>query len=173
MAPGEPRLDTAAAEAAGEPEVEEKDEGEGEGEGEEKKHGLIGRILGGRDKHEDESADTEDEDDQSASGDEEAAGRWRPTTASTAGEGPADTAASEPGSPAEPESEPDADTDGVDLNRATFEQLRELGFSVTQATRVITYRERQSGFDSVDDLSGVPGMPRTFLNEVRSKLRIG
>ena len=47
--------------------------------------------------------------------------------------------------------------DQVDLNSATFEDLRELGFSVTQATRVITHRERQNGFKSVDDLADVPG----------------
>ena len=43
---------------------------------------------------------------------------------------------------------------------------------MTQATRVITYRERQDGFDSVDDLDGVPGMPGTFLAEVKKKLTL-
>ena len=37
--------------------------------------------------------------------------------------------------------------------------------SVTQATRVIAYRERQEGFDSVDDLDTVPGLPKKLLNE--------
>jgi competence ComEA-like helix-hairpin-helix protein len=62
--------------------------------------------------------------------------------------------------------------DQLDLNSATFEDLRELGFSVTQATRVITYRERQNGFKSVDDLADVPGMPGEFLTEVRNRLTL-
>jgi DNA uptake protein ComE-like DNA-binding protein len=65
-----------------------------------------------------------------------------------------------------------AAADRIDLNRATFEQLRDLGFSVTQATRVITYRERENGFDSLDELGKVPGMPRQFLREVRQKLTL-
>ena len=68
--------------------------------------------------------------------------------------------------------ETNAPGDRVKLNDATFEELRELGFSVTQATRVITYRERQKGFTSVDDLAEVPGMPDDFLAEVRPKLAL-
>jgi DNA uptake protein ComE-like DNA-binding protein len=75
---------------------------------------------------------------------------------------------SEPAAP----SAPAASGDQINLNEATFEDLRDLGFSVTQATRVITYRERASGFDSLDDLSGVPGMPRSFLKGVLPKLKL-
>ena len=60
----------------------------------------------------------------------------------------------------------------VDVNHATFEDLRDLGFSVTQATRVITYREQQSGFKTIDDLAAVPGMPREFLTEIRPRLTV-
>ena len=69
-------------------------------------------------------------------------------------EGAGSVSASSPDEPSEPVS-----GETIDVNRATFEDLRDLGFSVTQATRVITYRERQSGFDSLDDLAAVPGMP--------------
>jgi competence protein ComEA len=62
--------------------------------------------------------------------------------------------------------------DGIHLNSATFEDLRELGFSVTQATRVITYRERQGGFASVDELAEVPGMPDELLSEVSPRLTL-
>jgi DNA uptake protein ComE-like DNA-binding protein len=73
----------------------------------------------------------------------------------------------------QPEPEPEIDAaDRIDLNRATFEHLRDVGFSVTQATRVITYRERQNGFKSLDDLADVPGMPRQFLREVKPKLTL-
>ena len=75
----------------------------------------------------------------------------------------------------EPAAEPATTAGGepIDLNRASFEQLRELGFSVTQSTRVITYRERQDGFDSVDDLARRPRHAAEFLREVTPKLRIG
>jgi competence ComEA-like helix-hairpin-helix protein len=56
------------------------------------------------------------------------------------------------------------------VNQATFEQLRALGLSVRRATRVIAYRERQDGFDSVDDLDSVPGIPKTFVAEVKDRL---
>ena len=42
--------------------------------------------------------------------------------------------------------------------------------SVTQATRVIAYRERQEGFDAVDDLDTVPGIPKKLLDEIRDQL---
>ena len=62
--------------------------------------------------------------------------------------------------------------DQTNLNDATFEDLRELGFSVTQATRVITYREREKGFHSVEDLADVPGMPGEFLDDVKNRLTV-
>ena len=71
-----------------------------------------------------------------------------------------------------PADETVAPGDQIKLNDATFEDLREIGFSVTQATRVLTYRERQKGFQSVDDLAEVPGMPDEFLAQVRSRLTV-
>jgi len=44
--------------------------------------------------------------------------------------------------------------------------------SVTQATRVIAYRERQNGFRSVDDLDGVPGFPKAFLEDVKTNMTV-
>jgi colicin import membrane protein len=58
----------------------------------------------------------------------------------------------------------------LNVNKATFEQLRERGMSVTQATRVIAYRERQHGFDSLDDLDAIPGFPKTFLGDLKDEL---
>jgi DNA uptake protein ComE-like DNA-binding protein len=60
----------------------------------------------------------------------------------------------------------------IDVNEATFEQLRQLGMSVTQATRVIAYRERQGGLDSIDDIDGVPGFDKPFLAEVKGRLEV-
>jgi DNA uptake protein ComE-like DNA-binding protein len=61
--------------------------------------------------------------------------------------------------------------DRLDLNAATFEQLREIGMSLTQSNRVLAYRERMGGYRSVDDLDAVPGFPRNFLNGLKAKLR--
>jgi competence ComEA-like helix-hairpin-helix protein len=53
------------------------------------------------------------------------------------------------------------------LDAATFEDFREMGMSVTQATRVIAYRERGAKFESVDDLAEVPGISKSLLDELR------
>ena len=58
----------------------------------------------------------------------------------------------------------------LDANKATFEQLRDLGMSVTQATRVIAYRERAEGFKTVDDMDTIPGFTKDKLDELKKKL---
>ena len=58
----------------------------------------------------------------------------------------------------------------LDANKATFEQLRGLGMTVTQATRLIAYRERAEGFKSVDDFDTIPGFPKPLLEELKKKL---
>lgn len=60
-----------------------------------------------------------------------------------------------------------AGEDRLNLNHATFEQLREVGLSVTQATRVLAYRERFGGYDSLDDLDKVPGFPPEKIESMR------
>ena len=77
--------------------------------------------------------------------------------------------------PEKPEAEagepaPEPSSSAIAVNTVSFEQLRELGLSVTQATRVIAYREQQDGFTSVDDLDGVPGLPNDLLGELKGKL---
>jgi DNA uptake protein ComE-like DNA-binding protein len=42
--------------------------------------------------------------------------------------------------------------------------------SVTQATRVIAYRERGDGFDSVEELGSLPGFQESHLAELRERL---
>ena len=73
--------------------------------------------------------------------------------------------------PAEEKAKPRRRGGPLDVNKATFEQFRELGMSVTQATRVIAYRERQDGFDSVDDLDAVPGLPKKLIQRSRTSSR--
>lgn len=92
------------------------------------------------------------------------------------GASPEPDAVAEPEATAEPHrsrEEPADDTaahpEPVNLNSATFEELRGMGMSVTQATRVIAYRERHNGFDAVDDLDAVPG----FREEALARLKQG
>jgi len=75
----------------------------------------------------------------------------------------------------EPEAEEEADAEPsgpVDLNKATFEQLRRLGFSAAQANRVIAYRDRLGGYKSVDDLETVPGIAREFVTKLEDRLKV-
>jgi DNA uptake protein ComE-like DNA-binding protein len=72
--------------------------------------------------------------------------------------------------PREEPSEPLLGNGPVDLNSASFDQLRGVGMSVSQARRVIAYRDRSEGFDSVDDLEGIPGFPQAFLAELKGRL---
>jgi DNA uptake protein ComE-like DNA-binding protein len=55
----------------------------------------------------------------------------------------------------------------LDLNAASFEQLREVGLSVTQAARLIGQREQHGGFGSVDDVDRVVGLPRDVKQSLK------
>jgi DNA uptake protein ComE-like DNA-binding protein len=61
----------------------------------------------------------------------------------------------------------------VDLNSASFEQLRSANLSVTQATRVLAHRERRGGYSSVDDLDDVPGFPQDVLEDFKRRVTVG
>jgi DNA uptake protein ComE-like DNA-binding protein len=58
----------------------------------------------------------------------------------------------------------------VRLCDATFEDLRRLGLSVTQSSRLLRLRD-QNALRSIDDLDEVPGIPNVLLKELRSQLR--
>ena len=60
----------------------------------------------------------------------------------------------------------------LNLNDATFEQLRDVGLSVTQTGRVLAHRERSGRFGSVDELEGIPGFPPDFLAQIKSRLTV-
>lgn len=53
------------------------------------------------------------------------------------------------------------------LNESSFEQLRGLGLSGTQAARLLAAREARSGFDSVDQLASIPGFPPALITELQ------
>ena len=60
----------------------------------------------------------------------------------------------------------------MDVNTATYEDLRGFGLSVTQTGRVLACRERQGTFTSLDELDEIPGFPRDFLNDLKARLSI-
>ena len=60
----------------------------------------------------------------------------------------------------------------VSLNSASYEQLRDLGLSVTQTGRILSFREKAGGFRSLDELDSIPGFPKTFLDELKSRLTL-
>ena len=61
---------------------------------------------------------------------------------------------------------------GVSLNSATFEELREADLSVTQATRILAYRERFGGYTSIEDLERVPGFPPDTVESLRGRFTV-
>jgi len=80
----------------------------------------------------------------------------------------------EPESRPEPEPpavEPAGESNGtISLSSAEFDDLRGLGMSVTQAKRVLRYREQRGGFTDFDELERVPGFPREFLAEISGRV---
>ena len=53
------------------------------------------------------------------------------------------------------------------LNQISFEGMRTIGLSVNQAARVISVRDQLGGFESVESVNAVPGLP----GEIREKLK--
>ncbi len=60
----------------------------------------------------------------------------------------------------------------LDLNAATFEELRDLGLSVTLSARLIAYRDVRDGYESLDELNGIPGLSKETLGEIREQLKV-
>jgi hypothetical protein len=59
-------------------------------------------------------------------------------------------------------------TDGrLNLNQATFAELRSLNLSVTQSRRLLAYGKRFGGYESIEELDVVPGFPK----DVRERLK--
>jgi DNA uptake protein ComE-like DNA-binding protein len=59
----------------------------------------------------------------------------------------------------------------LDLNEASPDELRELGLNATQSARLIAYRERADGFDSIDEIEQIPGFGQATLRRLRARAR--
>lgn len=62
-------------------------------------------------------------------------------------------------------------TGPLHMNETSFEDLRALGLSITQAKRFLEVRTELDGFGSVDELDDVPGLPRDLRERLREQLR--
>jgi DNA uptake protein ComE-like DNA-binding protein len=62
---------------------------------------------------------------------------------------------------------------GLDVNGATFEQLREAGLSIPQSARLIERRRLGGAFKSMDELAKLRGFSGRKLRGLQNKLRIG
>jgi succinoglycan biosynthesis transport protein ExoP len=60
----------------------------------------------------------------------------------------------------------------VDVNQVTYEELRALELSTTQAKRLLAYRERRGGFDSIDEIDDVPGFPDQLREELKRRINV-
>jgi len=61
--------------------------------------------------------------------------------------------------------------DAVSLSTASFEDLRALGMTVTQALDLLHYRERNGSFGSVDELAEVSGFDAALIADLEGKVR--
>jgi hypothetical protein len=55
----------------------------------------------------------------------------------------------------------------INLNHASFAELRSLHLSVTQSHRLLAYGKRLGGYESVEQLDDIPGFPK----DVRERLK--
>jgi DNA uptake protein ComE-like DNA-binding protein len=60
----------------------------------------------------------------------------------------------------------------IDLNTATFEQLRSIGLSVTESARVIAHRDMRAGYASLDEIDEVPGLSGEAVTTLKDRSRI-
>jgi hypothetical protein len=60
----------------------------------------------------------------------------------------------------------------LDLNEASIDNLWSVGFTRTQAMRVVAQRARQGGFVSVDELDELPGFPPKLIASLKQRLTL-
>jgi len=59
----------------------------------------------------------------------------------------------------------------LDINTVDFEDLRALGLSVSQSTRLIATRDARMGFDSLKELDDLADLPRDVISTLKQRLR--
>jgi hypothetical protein len=86
---------------------------------------------------------------------------------------PKPAASSKAAKPRRPAAPPRRRDGSLDINDATFEQLREVGLSIGQSARLIERRRLNGAFASFDEVAKLRGFSRRQVREFGAKLRIG
>jgi DNA uptake protein ComE-like DNA-binding protein len=60
----------------------------------------------------------------------------------------------------------------IEANEATLEDLRTLGMSLTQATRMLRFRDSLGGFSAIEQLEDVPGLSVELRGELKRWLTV-
>jgi len=58
----------------------------------------------------------------------------------------------------------------LNLNQASFVELRSLNLSITQSHRLLAYRKRIGGYGSIEQLDDVPGFPKDVRERLKRQL---
>ena len=60
----------------------------------------------------------------------------------------------------------------INLNQASFAELRSLRLSVSQSHRVLAYRRRIGGYQSIEQLDDVPGFPEAVRERLKRRVTL-
>ena len=60
----------------------------------------------------------------------------------------------------------------LNLNQASFAELRSLKLSITQSHRLLAYRKRIGGYESIEQLDDVPGFPEAVRERLKRQVTV-
>jgi helix-hairpin-helix protein len=60
----------------------------------------------------------------------------------------------------------------LNLNRASFAELRSLDLSITQSHRLLAYRKRIGGYESIEQLDDIPGFPKVVRERLKRQVTV-
>ena len=60
----------------------------------------------------------------------------------------------------------------LNINQASFAELRSLKLSTTQSHRVLAYRKRIGGYESVEQLDEIPGFPEVVRERLKRRVTV-
>ncbi len=68
--------------------------------------------------------------------------------------------------------QPSETTAKLNINKVSFEQLREIGLSVTEAARLLASRDARGAFKSLDELNDLQGFAKELVATLRRRLSL-